>query len=72
MMSLQTKINPGQIVIANTLASAFTQAKPDEYQDLRSFYRKVAATEQEELVLTTVPAVPSATVEAAALAGKGN
>ena len=60
----KSKASPGQIVIADALASAFTQAKPEEYQDLRGFYQKVAAATQEELVLTVAPA--------AAATGKGN
>jgi hypothetical protein len=44
---------PSQITIANSLARAFTEAKPEEYQDLRGFYQKVAAADQEPLVLTT-------------------
>ena len=60
----KSKVDPGQIVIADALASAFTQAKPEEYQDLRGFYQKVAAATQEELVLTAAPA--------AATTGKGN
>ena len=45
---------------------AFTLAKPEEYQDLRGFYQKVAAADQEELVLTASPG------GAPAQAGKGN
>ena len=47
------KIKPdsGQITIARILARAFTMAKPDEYQDLRGFYQKVAAADQGQLVL---------------------
>lgn len=41
----------GQITIARMLARAFTTAKPEEYQDLRGFYQKVAASDQGELVL---------------------
>jgi hypothetical protein len=48
---------PGQITIARSLARAFTFAKPEEYQDLRGFYQKVAAADQQQLVLTTSPAV---------------
>jgi hypothetical protein len=44
---------PGQIDIGQTLSYAFTFAKPDEYQDLRGFYQKVAAADQEQLVLTS-------------------
>ena len=54
---------PGQIVVGRTLSVAFTFAKPEEYQDLRGFYQKIAAANQEQLVLTTSPATA---------AGKGN
>jgi hypothetical protein len=43
---------PGQVTIAQTLTRAFTIVKPEEYQDLRGFYQKVAAADQEQLVLT--------------------
>jgi hypothetical protein len=56
---------PGQITIARSLARAFTLAKPDEYQDLRGFYQKVAASDQQQLVLVT-------SAPAAASGGKGN
>ena len=46
---------PGQIMIGQTLSVAFTLAKPEEYQDLRGFYQKVAAADQEQLVLTVSP-----------------
>jgi hypothetical protein len=50
-----------QITVARTLARSFTQAKPEEYQDLRAFYQKVAAADQQQLVFTAAPAT-----------GKGN
>ena len=51
---------PGQITIRQTLLVGFTLAKPDEYQDLRAFYQKVAGADQEQLVLTMpVAAAPS-------------
>jgi len=53
---VKSKTLPSQITIANSLARAFTEAKPEEYQDLRGFYQKVAAADQEQLVLTTVAA----------------
>ena len=59
----KTVAQPGQITIRQTLLVGFTIAKPDEYHDLRSFYQKVAAADQEQLVLTTSPTAP---------AGKGN
>jgi hypothetical protein len=49
---------PGQITIARQLARAFTFAKPEEYNDLRGFYQKVAAADQQQLVLTAAPAAP--------------
>ncbi len=48
-------IAPGQITIARQLSRAFSIAKPDEYQDLRGFYQKVAAADQQQLVLTHAP-----------------
>jgi len=47
---------PGEIVVGQTLSMAFTQVKPEEYQDLRGFYQKVAAVDQEQIVLSNVPA----------------
>jgi hypothetical protein len=47
---------PGQFTIARSLARAFTFAKPEEYQDLRGFYQKIAASDQQQLVLTASPA----------------
>jgi transglutaminase-like putative cysteine protease len=52
----------GQIEIGQTLSVAFTFAKPDEYQDLRGFYQKVAAADQEQLVLTTSPSTQTGPV----------
>jgi hypothetical protein len=46
------KSEPGQITVVRTLARAFTFAKPDEYQDLRGFYQKIATADQQQLVLT--------------------
>src|SRR5208282_830135 len=48
-----------QITIAQTLTRAFTLAKPEEYQDLRGFYQKVAAADQAQLVLSLAPAANS-------------
>jgi Domain of Unknown Function with PDB structure (DUF3857)/Transglutaminase-like superfamily len=56
----KSKTDPGEITIANSLAVAFTEVKPEDYQDLRGFYQKVAATTQQELVLTTAPAAAGA------------
>jgi hypothetical protein len=53
---VKTKSEPGQITVARLLANAFTQAKPEEYPDLRGFYQKVAAADQVQLVLAIAPA----------------
>ena len=55
---------PGSITIIRSLARAFTFAKPEEYNDLRGFYQKVAAADQAQLVLTksapaSAPAPPA-------------
>jgi len=61
LFAVKSKTDSGQIIIGDSLSRAFTFAKAEEYQDLRGFYQKVAAADQEQLVLTT-----------AAPAGKGN
>jgi len=48
----KSQTQPRQITIAQTLTRAFTIVKPEEYQDLRGFYQKVAAADQAQLVLT--------------------
>jgi hypothetical protein len=51
----KTITKPDEVTIARTFARAFSQAKPDEYQDLRGFYQKIAAADQQQLVLTIPP-----------------
>jgi hypothetical protein len=63
LLIAKSATQPGEITIGQTLSVAFTIAKPEEYQDLRSFYQKVAAADQEQLVLTASPTGP---------VGKGN
>ncbi len=58
ILTNKTSSAPGQITIVRQFARAFTFAKPEEYQDLRGFYQKVAAADQQQLVLTTAPAAP--------------
>jgi hypothetical protein len=48
----KTAMQPGQIIVGDTLTRAFTVVKPGEYQDLRGFYQKVAAADQGQLALT--------------------
>jgi transglutaminase-like putative cysteine protease len=64
MFVAKSKADPGQIVVGDTMAIAFTMAKPEEYQDLRGFFQKVEAAAQAGLVLTNTPT--------SAAAGKGN
>ena len=52
----RSKTDPGQITIGRLLSRAFTLVKPEQYQDLRGFYQKVAAADQQQLVLTATPA----------------
>jgi hypothetical protein len=49
----KSKTESGQVTVVRQLSRVFTMAKPDEYQDLRAFYQKVAAADQQQLVLTT-------------------
>jgi transglutaminase-like putative cysteine protease len=58
---LKTTTQPGTVTVARQIVRAFTQAKAEEYQDLREFYQKVAAADQQQLVLTVSanPAQPA-------------
>jgi len=50
---------PGKITIARQLGRAFTFAAANEYQELRAFYQKIAASDQQQLVLNSAaPASP--------------
>lgn len=51
----KTTSAPDQISVSRTLARAFAVAKADEYQDLRAFYQKVAAADQQQLVFAAAP-----------------
>jgi hypothetical protein len=51
-LAARTKLDPGKITVLRQLTRAFTFANPEEYQDLRAFYQKVAAADQQQLVLT--------------------
>jgi hypothetical protein len=52
----KSKTDQGQITIARLFSRAFTLAKPEEYNDLRGFYQKIAAADQAQLVLTRASA----------------
>ena len=60
VLATASKADPGKVVIADSMVIGFTQAKPEEYQDLRTFFQKVAATNQQQLVLTTASAASPA------------
>jgi hypothetical protein len=44
------------VTVTRQLARAFTFAKPEEYQELRGYYQKIDAVDQQQLVLTAPPA----------------
>jgi len=44
---------PGKFTVARSLTTAFTTATPEEYSDLRSFYQKVAAYDEQQIVIST-------------------
>jgi hypothetical protein len=54
VFNTKTVVAPGQVTVVRKLYRAFTFAKPEEYQELRGFYQKVAAADQQQLVLTRV------------------
>jgi hypothetical protein len=62
---------PGRITIAHSIARAFTFAKPEEYQELRAFYQKIDAADQQQIVLTRAAAAPPPSTPAQP-APKGN
>ncbi|MGA3371614.1 MAG: DUF3857 and transglutaminase domain-containing protein [Terracidiphilus sp.] len=59
ILTISSTPAPGQIAINRSLARAFTILKPAEYQDLRAFYQKMAASDQQQLVLIASPATAS-------------
>lgn len=42
----------GKVIIARVLSRGFTFAEPKEYSDLRGYYQKIAASDQQQLVLS--------------------
>jgi hypothetical protein len=55
LLVVRSKTGEGEITVGQTLSNAFTLAKAEEYQDLRGFYQKVAAADQEQVVLAAAP-----------------
>ena len=54
-LAVRSRADPGQITIARLFSRAFSLVKPEQYQDLRGFYQKVAASDQQQLVLAASP-----------------
>jgi hypothetical protein len=57
MFAMKSTTNGNDLTVITNLARAFTFLQPDEYGQLRDFYQKVAAADQQQLVLhaTDVP-----------------
>ena len=53
---LEVKVTqaPGQVTVMRTFSRGFTLLKADQYQDLRGFYQKVAASDQQLMSLAVV------------------
>jgi hypothetical protein len=56
VFSLKTVQGPTGVTVMNSLTRAFTFAQPEEYSALRDFYQKVAAADQQQIVLTAATA----------------
>ena len=54
-LNVKVMSEPGTVTVTWSLARGFTFLKPDLYQDLRGFYQKVAASGQQQLVLSVTP-----------------
>jgi hypothetical protein len=53
---MKSTTNGNDLTVMTTLARAFTILQPEEYGQLRDFYQKVAAADQQQLVLHAVDA----------------
>ena len=56
ILQLKATAKDTDVTLTHTVARAFSYLTPDEYPQLRDFYQKVAAADQQPLVLTTTPA----------------
>jgi hypothetical protein len=57
---VKTETDKNKIKVTRALVRGFTVLEPKEYPDLRDYYQKIAAADQEQLVLTAAPAVAAA------------
>jgi hypothetical protein len=55
-LKVHSSVEDGSVTILRTLAYNFTLLDPKEYSNLHDFYQKVAAADQQQLVLTRTPA----------------
>ena len=53
---MKSSTSGNDLTVMTTLARAFTILQPDEYNQLRDFYQKVAAADQQQLVLHAMDA----------------
>jgi hypothetical protein len=56
VLLIKSEAQPGQVTITRTLARFFTFVATNDYQTLHDFYQKVAAADQQQLVLAVTPA----------------
>jgi hypothetical protein len=56
ILKIHSSAKDGSVTVQRTLAYNYTLLDPKEYSDLRGFYQKVAAADQQQLVLTRTPA----------------
>jgi hypothetical protein len=55
LFNVQSNAKNGSVIVFRSLAYNFTVLDPNEYPDLHDFYLKVAAADQQQLVLTRAP-----------------
>ena len=55
VMLIKSKTDPTEVNITRTFARTFTFTKTEDYQALHDFYQKVAAADQQQVVLTRNP-----------------
>jgi len=55
-LAIRSTAKPDSVTVRRILGRNFTLLYPNDYPDLRGFYQKVAAADQQQLVLTRAPA----------------
>jgi len=59
MLRIHSAVKDDSVVVVRVFARGFCMLDPKEYNDLHDFYQKVAAADQQQLVLSKSPAVPA-------------